>query len=185
MTHRIYHILVYLSFLAMGAVVALYGYWMFLDGTIVNPVSTHQMPPVDRELLLNGKNAFVPQGNNIVGEWSVQTDYDHYKPGDNVYGHFSVCLKRRIQSQVQWTFINDIVLPTKTRDGQLTEPGCYTNERVLITKIPDELSAAKPESEYRLYGYVEYQVNLIREIGYEFVTNSFHIVIPKEVDYSQ
>jgi hypothetical protein len=167
-------VVVFLSIAVIAFGGAFWFYEAFLDGTIINPIVTHDMPLADGQAIpIVG--TFQPSGSTIIESYQMKTDRMEYTPGDYIYGFVSVCLYRKIQPIAQWTFVNDIAQALAPRLGNIMLPGCYSNIKVPIATVPDEFRSAFPGSQYRLYGEITYTVNPFRKISYTFITNSFTI----------
>jgi len=171
-THRM--IIIAASLIAIVAGAGFMLEQMYLDGTVINPVVSHDMQTADMALVpMTG--TFAPDGSTVAGSYQITTEKTSYAPGDYIFAHFTLCLHRMITPLVQWTFVNDIAQALAPRTGNIVATGCYTNVRIQIAQVPDEFREAFANSEYRLYGTVTYKVNPFRKITYTYVTNEFKI----------
>ena len=171
-THRRIILIASIVVIVLGGLFIFYE--MFLDGTVINPVVKHNMPTIE-------SNEIPPTGNfsaiasTIIGSYQLSTDQTSYHPGDTIYAIYNLCIYRRVNPIVQWTFVNDIAQSLTARQGNILIPGCYTDLKVPIATVPDEFSVAFRGSEYRLYGDATFQPNPFRTITYTFITNQFTV----------
>ena len=164
-------VIICLVVIAIGLLIL--GYDSFIDGTIISPAETVKMPAYK---LAYDSSYFSPNPMGTVsGVYAVQTDKDSYAPGEAVYVRLTLCRYRNVPTTVRWTYTNDILASTLPREGQISETGCYIDEKVLIGTVPDELSNAYVGSRYNLHGTVNLKVNPFRTVSYLLISNFFTI----------
>lgn len=126
----------------------LYGYWYFLDGTVVGKV-------LDNQTFIN-----------------YQTNKTEYHQGEEVAVASQLCKYRQVPATVM-TFLTDTIsLPYPVKTNNLP-PKCRTGkEMIIMATIP----SIAPAGSYHLDGSFTYEVNPVRSITVPFKTNEFSIV---------
>lgn len=87
----------------------LFGWMLFIDGTIWNPVVTYESKV-------------------------LETDKSIYAPGDIVYAHIEFFKSRDLVGEQKWNLVNGRILPYATR--QVSMPSGVTEKWIMIEKLP-------------------------------------------------
>lgn len=135
-----------LTIIAIG--ILLFNYWMFLDGTVINPILS-------------------------VKDITFKTTKLDYKAKEEVFAGSALCKYRSVPSIVNTYLTDTISLPYPTFNRNIPV-GCHKQGEMTssLAKIP---SIATPGT-YFLEGVITYQVNPLRTIKVPFRTNKFNVI---------
>lgn len=147
------NLFIYINLSIIGLAAVIFGYWYFIDGTVVN------VPIVDK-----------------TDAMDIRTDKMVYSPGEEITVYNSFCKYTSLPSKISAQLVDGEIISMSTRESNLP-PGCYGVEKpfsVNITKIPTVISPGK----WHLRWTVTYQVNPIKQIVYTRKTHDFEIRSP-------
>ena len=154
MTNKTQHIILYINTVIVILGGLLFGYWHFIDGSIVNKPIEVYVDPLDLEV-----------------------EKEVYAPSDVVRIYSAFCKNRPASVTLNWTLVDTIIryYPSIMSEGVV---GCLgtVDEPVLLyaVTLPPEI----PGGVYYLENATRVRVNPIREINNFYRTEKF-IVISK------
>ena len=149
-SEKLYHAFIYFNTSIIVTVIALGGYWLYLDEILHPPLTFN------------------------VDIQNFQTDKTEYKSGEEVSILSSFCKNRTTQASVSWNLVDTVIRTYPTQSGEL-EKGCYGVEReryFTIVKLPPEL----PEGVYYLQGIGRVPLNPIKTVEYSYKTQKFNVI---------
>lgn len=151
MRHKKIDYLALAGVLASFAMLFLFIYWYFLDGTYVRKLND------------------LPQNRMITR----QTTQASYHPGDSVFVTINVCTyKHGAKSPtVEWQLQDNVITFYTEREQPLMGKGCNANKIVKVEDLPKNLL---PDV-YHFVGYLKFKVNPIKVITYKLQTNNFEV----------
>ena len=148
---KLSHWYLYLNMLVIFGGAALYGYWQFLDGTLINPII---IVYTDR--------------------MNYPTDKTVYKAGDTVNIEISFCKLREIPANFNVHFVDSIILAIPQSVASVPK-GCYGQDKKYALPIATISPDIDMRGNWRIEGTVSYKVNPIRTISFNIRTQPFDI----------
>jgi len=103
-------------------------------------------------------------------EGNYQLDQTVYKQGDNFDIRLRVCKTREIPENIYGRFVDGLIYSVPENTSNFEE-GCY-DTIISSVDIPENL----PVGMYHYEESIEYRVNPIRTIIYEFTTEEFEVI---------
>ncbi len=151
MIHKLKHVYLLICATILGFSGALFGYWYFIDGVIVNP------PIVD-----------------LVDSTQLKTDKTTYHLGEEVGVFNSFCKNRDIPAQIDARFMDDMIVSMATISKNIPV-GCYGVKKPYmldIAKVPSGVTSGLWHLEYT----VSIRVNPVKTIVLTRRTHDFTII---------
>lgn len=147
------HLYVNINLAIIGLAAALFGYWYFIDGTIINVPLTEMTDPM-----------------------SLSTTKSSYMPGEEITIYNSFCKNVALPAEISTRMIDGQIISMAPRTSNLPV-GCYGIDKPFTTTgitVPKVISPGVWYLEWE----VAFQVNPIKTVTYKRKTKSFNIETP-------
>ena len=118
---------------------ALFGYWYFIDGSLINPPIVGKADPM-----------------------ALKTDHSVYHVGDTVSVYESFCKQRALPAEVNARFMDGMIV-TMSETIKNIPVGCYGTDKPILITITD-VPTGLPSGIWHLEYTVTYHINPIKDI---------------------